>query len=128
MSLLINPVPLGQNLLIYDFPFDMSTITTISSIHFNAHPLLISKYGALWQTRTPVYDIDKISLFVNNVEVENTINFTRDETYYRTPENINEIHSFPINLSYRNYPYPNSCFLRVLFWRTPISTFWISCV
>lgn len=128
MNLHINPIgPVSNNLLIYDFPFDMQTISNICNITFNANPLLISKYGVLWQTRTPVFDIDKVSLIVNNLEVEHLVNLTRDESYYRTPETINEIHSIALNLSYRNYQYPNSCLLRVTFWRAPVSTFWISC-
>lgn len=121
--------------LTYDFQFPYPMNVSISDITLNCHPLLIAKCDNLWQTRTPAYDIETITLYVNTTEIESIINFVRDESCFRPPETINDVHRVsldftnikPLNLALAlTLTLNSSILIRVKFWREPLSPIWLT--
>jgi hypothetical protein len=118
---------------VYDFRLDLNKSPNansqcITDITFECHPLVVGKYNSLlWQTRLPAYDVESVSLLLNGDICETITNYDR-ETPAMHPESILPVYRTPLDFNKCNLLCTKlgNYTIRVIFWRQPVSPFWIN--
>ena len=103
--------------------FDFALHPFCSNITFHTQPLLVARNGIYDQYRLPAADVDYMQLIVDGVVVSTIPNYARDDLIL--PTGTDCTYSVPVPV-----PVPVPMYygaqLRIVFWRPPISAFWLS--
>jgi hypothetical protein len=104
--------------------FDFALHPYCSNIVFNTQPLLVSRSAGTDQYRLAAADVDYMQLIVDGVIVATIPNYVREEQLVPTGCEPS-IYSVQVPVP-PPMPMYYGAQLRVVFWRPPVSPFWLS--